>query len=106
MPDRLRPEVRFRPEAWLRALFGRRLLLGVGAAVLIGGWGTTRYAHEQQMMVPAGAGRVRIWHRSTEFEKIYLWSSNSIYGLGVTLMAVGAGLIGFTILPRAKGGER
>ena len=96
MTDRLRPEARFRPEAWLRALLGRRLLIGVGAALLIGGWGTTRYAHEQQM-----SRRLDGNHRAA------LWGeTRHIYGAGVLGMAVGAGLIGFAILPRAKGGER
>lgn len=32
----------------------RRILLGVGAALLVGGWGTTRYADEQQSLYTRG----------------------------------------------------
>lgn len=77
----------------------RRLMLGLGAALLVGGWGTTRYADEQQQTVSV----------STRGQKSNLWSegrgglvaSKTIYAGGVLSMALGAGLIGFAI-PRPR----
>ena len=96
MTDRLRPEARFRPEAWLRALLDRRLLLGVGAALLIGGWATIGYAKDRQRIasdgLPAGIS-------------VRYSNGRSIYIGGAIIMTIGAGVIGFAILPRARGGD-
>lgn len=39
----------------------RRLLIAVGAVLLVGGCGTTRYAHERQMSAKIGAHRQAVW---------------------------------------------
>ncbi len=75
----------------------RRLVLGIGAALLIGGWGATRYAAQQQSTFPPVGGRRTIgiyspWHAG----ELY---GQTIYIGGVVSMAVGAGLIGFAALP-------
>ena len=53
----------------------RWVILGVGAALLIGGWGTTRYADKQVQRAAA------------------------IKEIGVMLMVLGAGVIGFAVMP-------
>ncbi len=78
----------------------RRTLIGVGAALLVGGWGLTRYAHAQQQIMGAGAARYRLWvgmdagGRNHEEWRLVI-GSRVYYGTGVMSMAVGAGLIGF-----------
>ena len=81
-----------------RVLLDRRLLLGVGAALLIGGWATTWFAHE----------RTDFFIKWTRDDALYRWQAPSgiISALGVVLIGMGAGLIAFALLRRAKGGER
>lgn len=74
----------------------RRLMLGIGAALLVGGWGATRYVVQQQRTFPPVGGRRTIgtydpWHAG----ELY---GQTIYIGGVIGMAVGAGLIGFAVL--------
>ena len=65
----------------------RRILLGIiGAALVVGGWGLTRYADEQQQVVSPG----ETWDS--------LLASRVIFGGGVLSMAIGAGLIGLALL--------
>ena len=75
----------------------RRLMLATGAALLVGGWGATRFAHEQQQALPSGSGRQLQWR-----VRIHVgWPGGAgrvIYGAGVASMALGAGLIGFAVL--------
>ena len=72
----------------------RRTMIGLGAALLVGGWGTTRYADEQQQTLPVGQDtRFTLW--------AYGWSTiptKRIYMIGVIGMALGAALIGFAAL--------
>lgn len=77
----------------------RRIVLGLGAALLVGGWGTTRYADEQQQIVSvqSRSGKVDLWSEG----RGGLVASQSIYAAGVLVMALGAGLIGFAI-PRPR----
>ena len=73
----------------------RRLMLGIGAALLVGGWGTTQFAHEL-LQTYEGSARQIAWR-----VKVYEgWGGPGrvIYGVGVISMAVGAGLIGFAVL--------
>lgn len=64
---------------------GRRLLtLGIGAALLVGGWGAARYAVEQQ--------KAYAYYRSD------VECQQTIYIGGFVGMAVGAGLMGFAML--------
>ena len=79
----------------------RRIVLGVGAALLVGGWGTTRYADEQQQTISITYdGRMLMW----KGEEWGLLASKTIYAAGVLSMALGAGLIGFAI-PRPHAQE-
>ena len=86
----------------------RRLLLGIGAALLIGGWGTTRYAHEQVSLRQSQETVSEIlrstgWHKGTKRSdsETRTIPTKHIYAAGVIGMALGAGLIGFA-LPRLK----
>ena len=54
----------------------RRLMLVIGAVLLIEGWGVTRFADEPQQAFNNGA----------------------IYGIGVFSMVLGAGYIGYVVL--------
>ncbi len=67
----------------------QRTLIGVGAALLVGGWGTTQYAHEERQSVAASADAERVVNWKT------LAGISSIYTTGVVFMALGAGLMGF-----------
>ena len=78
----------------------RRLTLGIGAALLVGGWGVTRYADEQQ---EGPRSKYRLWFSGYDGGHI---PSRVIYGTGVLGMAIGAGLIGFAVLrPTARNDE-
>ncbi len=72
----------------------RRLTVGIGAALLVGGWGATRYADQQ---VQAGTGL--IWLEGyQESYGTYTPPGHLVCAAGVVSMAVGAGLIGFAVL--------
>ena len=83
-------------------LVTRRWILGVGTALLVGGWGMTRYAHERLMMYPIVIGEVyRSYPRQRQWD-----DSGGTFASGVVMMAVGAGLIGFAFLrDRSDGGR-
>ncbi len=68
-------------------------MLGIGAALLIGGWGATGCAKEQQQSASTDI-RLAIWAGRTADTSA---GSRTIYAWGVLSMAVGAGLIGFAI---------
>ena len=78
----------------------RRIVLGLGAALLVGGWGTTRYADEQQQTEPGiRNGKLALWVSGEAFgRETRVIPSRVIYGTGIIGMAIGAGLIGFGIL--------
>ena len=69
----------------------RRVALGLGAALLVGGWGLTRYAETQQQTDQAGAPRRRIWVGTFDAK---VPASRSYYAGGIAGMAIGAGLLG------------
>ena len=81
----------------------RRWILGVGAALLVGGWGRTRYAHERLMTYPTSIGErgtLSMYSRQRHWD-----DSGGIFTGGVVMMALGAGLIGFAFLhDRSDGG--
>ena len=61
----------------------RRLLIALGAALLVGGWGTTRYIHEFRMA-------------------FFTVNAQMFYGVCVLGMTLGAGLIGFGVFPKKE----
>lgn len=77
--------------------FVRRLLLTVGAVMLVGGWGTTLYAAQHQEIssssTPRGFAAVSVWDRELR----------GVYIRGVLGMAVGAGMISFGVWRRLSG---
>ena len=68
----------------------RRLMLAIGGLLLVGGWGVTRYADEQQQAINSGPRPVFNGWASARI--------GAIYGTGVLSMTVGAGFIGFAVL--------
>lgn len=74
----------------------RRIVLGIGAALLIGGWGMTRYAHDRQQTM--GSLGVSVWIGSLEDPNYAPMAGQTIYVVGVLGMALGAGVIGFAAL--------
>ena len=89
----------------------RRWMLGIGAALLIGGWGMTRYADARQLaMDNQRQPALRLWTGRYRSPSSWLPNTNvasrTIFGSGVVAMAVGAGLIGFAIQrPRDRSDE-
>ncbi len=101
----------------------RRFVLGVGSALIAGGWGMTQYADEQRQAggstpaswwgpettarAPAGSAANGDPKRLTD--KIE-WAAEGgvpsmwIFLWGVMAMAAGAGMLGWTI-PRLRGDE-
>ena len=69
----------------------RRLMLAIGAALLVGGWATTRLAslHERSTGAPRNLpNHVVVWDEDQR--PLYIW--------GIVGMTLGAGLIGFAAL--------
>ena len=109
-----------RRAATVKLFKDRRVIFGVGAALLVGGWGLTLYAHEQQQSIPVvRTDRIDAWisDRGKPWEKYqvpadrvnawkYGWygllASKTIYAWGVVGMALGAGLIGFSVLRKSE----
>ena len=58
----------------------RRFLLGAGLALMIGGWGCTRYADAELHAVTAGNDGVTVW--AGEKTKVSSWISKKKKGLG------------------------
>lgn len=84
-----------------RRLIARRTILGIGAALLFGGWGMTQLAHERIMHYPtADLRRVWAWSLSAPAyrESGFFVTPRTMYMLGVAGMAAGAGLIAFVSL--------
>lgn len=74
----------------------RRLTLGIGAALLVGGWGGIQYVHEQQESYTPVL-RQEIWGNQSDVDEPYARSRGLFIG-SIAAMAVGAGLIGFAVL--------
>lgn len=80
----------------------RRILLALGAALLVGGWGTTRYAYtELETMATESLGQAQLWATGLD---PYLYPTRNIYIGGIVGMATGAGLIGFGAIATKKDG--
>ena len=87
----------------------RRILLGTGAALLVGGWGVIRFALHDDAGPPRRAptwvqGRGRpVYKPGTE--EVDHWeygpSARVIFASGVVTMVVAAALIGVGVLPSA-----
>ena len=79
----------------------RRFVLGLGAVLLVVGWGVTRYADTQQAAVAQGkAAPLTVW--TGEKTKVGTWVSKkkflpgrTLYVGGMVGMAVGAALVVF-----------
>ena len=69
----------------------RRIILGIGAALLVGGWGMTRYAvlfsSNAEVMVAIWEGYVVDWP-----------PMKLTFTAGIVTMTIGAGLLGFGAL--------
>ena len=70
------------PRKEVPVMTNRRLLIALGAALLVGGWGTTRFIHEMQAFSSVNAV--------------------PFYGVCVLGMTLGAGLIGFGVFPKKE----
>lgn len=71
-------------------------MLGIGAALLVGGWGAIRYADQAHRIFGTAANyNVRVWNHWVE-------DNRPVFVGGVLSMAVGAGLIGFAVLRPTK----
>ena len=71
--------------------FTRRILIGVGAALLVSGWATTRYSEQfEESNLRSGA----YLHPTTASQCVFL--------VGILGMALGAGFIGFAVLPTSR----
>ncbi len=76
-----------------------RLVLAIAAALVVGGWGATRYAGEQQQMLPAGNERLQAWQGdSRRARKHHLPPSRVIYAVGGLAMAIGALTLGYSLV--------
>ena len=75
----------------------RRLLLGIGLALLIAGWGCTHYADAEMHAVTAGNDAVTVW--AGEKTKVSSWVSKKEDGLGakqlyqIGFLAMGIGTV-------------
>ncbi len=85
----------------------RRLLLGVGLAMLIAGWGCTRYADAEMQAVASGNDAVTVW--AGEKTKVSSFvnqkkdglGAKQLYQIGFLAMGVGAILLVVTF-PRGS----
>ncbi len=79
----------------------RRLMLGIGAALLVGGWGTTQLASRHDQRTGGSGQRLRMGQRPAQPPHyVVVWDERQrpLYIWGIVSMAVGAGLIGFAVL--------
>jgi len=85
----------------------RRLMLGAGLAMLIGGWGCTHYADAEMQAVTAGNDAVTLW--AGEKTKVSAWvnrkgkrlSAKQLYQVGFGCMGIGTMLLVVTF-PRGS----
>ena len=84
----------------------RRLLIALGAVLLVGGWGVTQFIHEEQMAIPMrnedSLPRLKRWYTGTVTGPYKAPRGRVIYRAGVLGMALGAGLIGFGVFPKKE----
>ena len=72
----------------------RRIVLGLGAALLVGGWGMCGYAKQHDKLGTLGRAQIDALPHTTRWDRDYA----ATYRYGIAAMAVGAGLIGFAVL--------
>jgi hypothetical protein len=87
----------------------RRVIIGFATAMLVGGWGATRYAGQQQELVEPGKERLLAWQgesRDARKAGVDLPASRTVYATGLITMVVGAGVLGYLVLSRRGGGMR
>ena len=87
----------------------RRVMIGFATAMLVGGWGATRYAGQQQQLVEPGKERLRAWRgesRGARKAGVDLPASRTVYASGLITMAFGGGVLGYLVLSRRGGGMR
>ncbi len=84
----------------------RRLLLGLGAVLLVGGWGLLRYADaRQQAVANGGSDQLTLW--TGEKQKVGSWLAaeelpgETLYRSGMIAMGAGAALVVFAF-PRGS----
>ncbi len=85
----------------------RRVMIGFASAMLVGGWGATRYAGQQQQLVEPGKERLLAWRGESKGARkagVVLPASRTVYASGLITMAFGAGVLGFQVLSRRGGG--
>ena len=90
-------------------ILNRRVIIGFATAMLVGGWGATRYAGEQQQLVEPGKERLRAWRgesRGARKAGVDLPASRTVYASGLITMTVGGALLGYLVLSRRGGGMR
>ncbi len=96
----------------------KRFLLGIGLALSVGGWATSRYADEQQQSIPREHGlRLKLWGSKVMLQpsvaaptrnslswrdNFTLMPSSVIYRNGVIAMACGASVLGFVFADTLK----
>ena len=98
----------------------RRIGLGLGATLLVAGWGLTGYAEAQQEAVSIGKDRFQSWITSKDISHttyrlplpagsrppshitITIFAGRTIYATGIFAMALGAGVLGFSVLPESR----
>lgn len=80
----------------------RRFALGLGAVLLVVGWGTTRYADAQQAAVASGKSEpITAWvgertKSSTFARSDEFISGRTLYMAGIGAMALGAAFVIYT----------
>lgn len=80
----------------------KRKRFTIGVILLMGGWGLTWYAHEQQQGVGVDSAlRLRLW-MGQSVGSAHLFPSRYIYAAGILIMTVGAGVTAFN-LPLPEG---
>ena len=88
----------------LATLLLRQTLVGIGAALLVGGWGMTKYADAQVAVVSSLGTAVHLntWANGRVARNWIISPTRTTYKNGVLCMAFGAGLIGFGLSRKDK----
>ena len=77
----------------------RRALLGIGAALLVGGWGCTRYADSRQEAVASGkAEPIGVWQGERVKASALVGKPNfvpgrTLYRTGILCMGIGVAVV-------------
>ena len=86
--------------------FMRRLILGLGLALLVAGWGCTHYADAEMNAVSSGNEAVTLW--AGKKTKVSSWlgrdqflSARDLYRIGYLCMGIGTAVLVLTF-PRGS----